>query len=143
MLDQGCTVGLGSDGMTADILEEARALVFSQRARLGDPAIMFGEAARAVMVTNPAIASRVFGRELGVLKEGAAGDLVLWDYVPPTPLNEENAAGHLLFGLPAARPDTVFVSGREVVRDGVVTGYDERAVAAEAGRLAAALWERW
>jgi putative selenium metabolism protein SsnA len=143
LLAAGVEVGLGSDGMTADILEEARAAIFTQRQRLRDPARMFVEAAAMVMETNPAIASRAFGRPIGVLAPEAAGDAVVWEYSPPTPLTADNAAGHLLFGLPASRPRAVVSSGRVVVRDGHVTCVDAAAVAAEARRLAAALWKRW
>jgi cytosine/adenosine deaminase-related metal-dependent hydrolase len=104
---------------------------------------MFVEAAAMVMETNPAIASRAFGRPIGVLAPEAAGDAVVWEYSPPTPLTADNAAGHLLFGLPASRPRAVVSSGRVVVRDGHVTCVDAAAVAAEARRLAAALWKRW
>lgn len=143
LLEAGCLVALGSDGMTADILEEARALFMSQRQRSGDPTGMFGEAATMVTATNPAVASRLFGRPVGLLEPGAAGDLVIWDYAPPTPLDESNAAGHVLFGLPASRPRTVIASGRVVVDDFEAVGVDEVAVAAESRDLARALWSRW
>jgi cytosine/adenosine deaminase-related metal-dependent hydrolase len=143
LLDAGCTVGLGSDGMTADILEELRAEIFTQRQRTGDPTRMFMQAYDMVVSTNPRIASAVFGRPVGVLETGAAGDVVVWDYDPPTPLTADNVAGHVVFGLPAARPRTVVVSGRVVLSDGRPSGLDEAAVAAEARRLAAALWRRW
>jgi len=143
LLRAGCTVGMGTDGMTADILEEARALFMSHRQRTGDPTVMFLEAADMVTKTNPGIASRIFGRPIGVLEEGAAGDVVLWDYVPPTPLEKDNVAGHLLFGLPSTRPLTVVSRGRVAVRDFKVLDIDEEVVADESRSLARALWDRW
>ncbi len=143
MLAAGCTVGIGSDGMTSNILEEVRAEIFTQRQRTCDVTKMFCEAARMLTVTNPAIATTIFGRPVGVLQPGAAGDAVLWDYDPPTPVTADNAAGHVVFGLPASRPRTVVSSGRVVVEDGRFPGVDEPAIAAESRALAAALWKRW
>ncbi len=142
LLEAGCVVGIGSDGMTADILDEVRAAVFTRRQETRDPTRMFAEAVRMITVTNPSLASHLFGRTLGVLREGAAGDVVVWDYHPPTPLHEANVGGHVVFGLPASRPRTVVCSGRVVVRDGALPGFDWEAVAREARPLAQALWER-
>lgn len=143
LLEAGCRVALGSDGMTADILEEARALFLSNRQKAGVPDILFAEAAYMITETNPRIASSLFGRPVGILEEGAAGDVVLWDYVPPTPLEEDNVAGHLLFGLPSSRPRTVISSGRVLVDDFELPGVDEAAIAAEARSQARSLWKRW
>ena len=143
LLAAGCTVGIGSDGMTSNLLEEVRAEIFTQRQRTCDVTRMFGEAARMLTVTNPALATTIFGRPVGVLQPGAAGDAVVWDYDPPTPVDVDNAAGHVVFGLPASRPRTVVSSGRVVVQDGRLPGIDERAIAAESRALAAALWKRW
>lgn len=143
MLMSGVVVALGSDGMTANILEEARALLFSQHLRLKDPSQMFTEVATMLTATNPLVASKVFGRNIGVLEPGAAGDAVIWDYFPPTPLTADNWAGHVLFGLSASRPDVVVISGRKVVSRGEVIGVDEADIASEARTLAARLWKRW
>ncbi len=142
LLEAGCVVGLGSDGMTADILEEVRAAIFTRRQETRDPTRMFAQAARAITVTNPYLASHLFGRTLGVLREDAAGDAVVWDYHPPTPLTEANVAGHVVFGLPASRPRTVVCSGRVVVRDGTLPNFDMATVAREGRTLAEALWKR-
>ena len=142
MLERGCLVGLGSDGMTANILEEVRAAIFTRRQEARDPTQMFSEAARMLSASNPYIASHLFGREIGVLKPGAVGDAVIWDYRPATPMESQNVAGHLVFGVAESRPRTVVCSGRVVVNDGEVVGVDEGAVAKEARGLAAALWKR-
>ncbi len=142
LLQAGCVVGLGSDGMTADILEEVRAAIFTRRQEARDPTRMFGEAVRALTVNNSYIASHLFGRTIGVLRENAAGDVVVWNYHPPTPLTEASAGGHVVFGLPGSRPRTVVCSGRVVVRDGTLPGLDMTAVAREGRSLAAALWKR-
>ena len=143
LLDAGCRVGLGSDGMTADILREMAALIFTQRQRMQRPDAMFCEAVNALCVTNPSVASAIFGKPVGVLVEGAAGDAVVWDYVPVTPLNDGNAMGHTVFGLTTGRPRVVLMSGKVVVDDYQVTTVNESEVALESRALAASLWQRW
>ncbi len=143
LLEAGCTVGLGSDGMTADILREMAALIFTQRQRMQRPDVMFAEAVNALCVTNPAIASAVFGKPVGILAEGAAGDVVVWDYVPVTPMSDNNAMGHTVFGLTTGRPWVVVSSGHVVVDDYQVTTVSEQDLATESRALAEALWRRW
>jgi cytosine/adenosine deaminase-related metal-dependent hydrolase len=60
---------------------------------------------------------RCFGGRFGAVERGAAADLVVLDYRPPTPLVAENVAGHLVFGMRSADVDTVIVNGRVVLQD--------------------------
>ena len=88
------------------------------------------------------IASRILRERVGVLAEGALADLILVDYVSPTPLTAQNLPQHLALGRDGARVDTVIVAGRVVIRRGEFTTIDERAIAAHARELAARLWSR-
>ena len=47
---------------------------------------------------NAKIANRYFKKTLGILKEGAAADVIVVDYDPLTPMDASNCNGHLLFG---------------------------------------------
>ncbi len=47
---------------------------------------------------NAVIAGRYFKKQLGVLKKGAAADVIVMDYDPLTPMRGDNVNGHLLFG---------------------------------------------
>lgn len=142
LLEAGCVVALGSDGMTADILEEVRAAIFTRRQEVRDPTRMFGPAVRALTVSNPYVASQLFGKPIGVLCEGAAGDVVVWDYHPATPLHEGNVGGHLVFGLPSSRVRDVIAAGRLVVRNGTLADVDLVAETRIARSRAAAVWQR-
>ena len=48
---------------------------------------------------NAKIAGRYFKRPLGVLKKGAAGDVIVTDYIPNTPMGKDNINSHVLFGM--------------------------------------------
>ena len=70
------------------------------------------------------------------------GDSVTLDYRSPTPLDDGNFGGHLLFGLGGARVRDVVVDGHVVVRDGVCVNVDEERIYARAREIAARLWSR-
>jgi putative selenium metabolism protein SsnA len=130
---------LGTDGLDADMLAEARAAYLKMRDAGCADAL---DAALAMLVGAHRLAAAFFGVPLGTLERGAPADLVVLDYRPPTPLASENLAGHLLFGLDRSHVRSTMVAGRFVLRDRRVTTVDETAVIARARTAAAALWER-
>ncbi|NCO69242.1 MAG: amidohydrolase family protein, partial [Acidobacteria bacterium] len=87
---------------------------------------------------------RQWGGALGELAPGKAADLVLIDYLPPTPFDDSTFLGHLVFGLPHATVDTTICTGR-VVMSGkkLELDLDEAELAARSREYAAALWERF
>lgn len=142
MLSRGVLVGLGSDGMTANILDELRAANLIHKHVAADPRVAFVEACRLLIENNAAIASKLFARPVGALAPGYLADVIVLDYDPPTPLTTDNFLGHLVFGLPNARVTTVLVDGKERLGDGRVLGVDEREIAGKSRELAAAMWRR-
>jgi putative selenium metabolism protein SsnA len=141
-LAAGIRVGLGTDGMTSAILDEARMALLMARHELGDPAAAWEAVGRVLFEGNRAIAERCFGAPLGVLAPGALADLVVWNYQPPTPLAAENFLGHALFGLTQANARDAVVAGVLRMREGVVLRVDEAEVRARARERAASLWQR-
>lgn len=104
-------VALGTDGIGADMLSEARFAFFKARdAHIEDA---WGFPLRLVQGSFR-LASKYLGRRMGELAVGAAGDLILTDYIPMTPLNSGNVLGHLLFGLDRANIAEVYASGLRV-----------------------------
>jgi len=143
MARRGVSVGLGTDAMTTDMLEELRAALWAQHMRGGSPSWGSGEAAGALFDGNPLIAGRVFGLRFGEIRAGHAGDLAIFDYDPPTPLAGANARGHAAFGLSQARVHTTIVAGRVLMERGrLALDLDEARVHARARELARNLWQR-
>jgi len=142
LLEAGVSVALGSDGMSADLFPEAKALSLVHRHIAGDPRVGWAESERVAIDGAQDLASRHFGAPLGVLRPGAYADLVLRDYPSPTPLHRDNVWGHYLFGLGAAPVTDVWVGGEQVVREGRVTGVHEESIAQEATERSQALWDR-
>lgn len=140
----GIHVGLGTDAMTVAMLEELRVGLWAQHLRQENPGSGFVELTDALVVQNPALATALWGFPIGVIEEGAAADVILVDYHPPTPFRDETALGHLVFGLSQATVDTTIVAGR-VLMEGrrLAPGLDEGGVSARARGLAERLWARF
>jgi putative selenium metabolism protein SsnA len=140
----GILAGLGTDAMTVAMLEETRVALWAQHLRADNPSCAFMEVAGAITAKNPEIASRVWGFPIGELKEGAAADVILLDYLPPTPLDNGTVLGHLIFGLSQAVVDTTICGGR-ILMEGrkLAIDVDEAEMAARSRELAAKLWDRF
>ena len=102
MMRRSTRVGLGTDGYTADMFESMKAASLLQKHHSGDPRAAWSEPPLMLFRENASIASAHFGLALGTLVPGAAADIILVDYDPPTPIDAANLSGHIQFGLLAA-----------------------------------------
>lgn len=140
---RGALVGLGTDAMTTNMLEELRVALWAQHLRAANPSAGFAEATKALLVNNPKIAGRIFGLRLGEICEGAAGDIAIFNYDSPTPLENKNIAGHLVFGISQTEADTTIVGGRVLMENRKLSlNLDEPRIRARARELARNLWKR-
>jgi len=143
LVRRGALVGLGTDAMTANMLEELRVALWGQHLRAENPSVGFGEVTSALLANNPKIAERIFGLQFGEICQGAAGDIAIFDYDPPTPLESGNVVGHLLFGISQTEADTTIVGGRVLMENRkLALNLDEARVNARARELAKQLWQR-
>ncbi|MBI4677014.1 MAG: putative aminohydrolase SsnA [Elusimicrobia bacterium] len=144
MQAKGILVGLGTDAMTVNMLEELRVALWAQHLSHDNPSCGFMEAASTLLFNNAKIADRHWGVKLGVLEEGAAADIVLMDYHPPTPFDEGTVLGHVIFGLSQSSVDTTIASGK-VLMEGkrLKLGIDEAEAAAKSLELSKKLWQRF
>jgi putative selenium metabolism protein SsnA len=130
---------LGTDGMDGDMLAEARAAYLKMRDTGRGEAL---PATLELVAGGHRLAAALFGLPFGKLDAGAPADLVVLDYVPPTPLHTDNLGGHLLFGLDRSHVASVMVAGRWVVRDRRVASVDAAAAFARARAAAREVWRR-
>jgi putative selenium metabolism protein SsnA len=124
MMEKGVLVGLGTDAMTVNMMEEVRAALWMQHLKR-DP-------------------SQGYFKGLGELKEGFAADIAIIDYLPPTPLDASNFYGHLIFGVSQSAVDTTIAAGR-VLMEGkkLKLDLDEKEVSAKSLELAKKLWKKF
>ncbi len=139
----GVRLALGTDGFTANVVREALAAHLLHSHAEEDPRAGYTIVPRLLFGANAALAAETFGIDLGRIGPGAPADLVLWDYLPPTPLDATNIWGHVMFGLSEARAAEVWVAGRRVLAGGQPVGWDEDNLLARCQAAARRLWQRF
>jgi len=143
MAGKGILVGLGTDAMTVNMLEEVRVALWVQHLARNNPSVGFMEALSALLVNNAQIANRYWKPFVGELKEGYAADIILMDYYPPTQFDETTFLGHLAFGLSQSTVDTTIAAGKVLMENRKLKiDIDEERVNARSRECAAKLWGR-
>ncbi len=142
MFEKGILVGLGTDAYTFDMTESLKAVLTIQRHHACMPNVAWGEATSMLFSNNAKIAARFFDAPLGVLKPGAAADVIVMDYKPFTPFSDENIDGHILFGMTGRQCETTMCNGKLLMKDRVLVNIDEEAINAKTLETAKSLWAR-
>jgi putative selenium metabolism protein SsnA len=142
LMNKNILVGLGTDGMSSDMLAQMRCAYLLHRLANHDPRVGFKEAPQLLLQNNAQIAERQFHLKFGELSEGRQADLAILDYYPPTPLDDSNFLGHLLFGLVDATVDTTVCRGKILMKGKDILSLDEERLAARSRDLAPQMWRR-
>ena len=141
--EKGAKIGLGTDGYSFNMLTSFRVAQLLQKLREKDPRVGTDLSLNALFTGNSRFASKLFGTNLGSLKEGSAADIIIIPYNPPTPLHKDNLVGHLIFGFSQLIPNTVIVNGKIVINENVLLTANESELNSEAIKVAQKLWERF
>ena len=127
----GILTGLGTDGYTHDMIESFKVANILHKHSLCDPNAAWGEIPQMLFYNNPKMANRYFKSELGVLKEGAAADVIVMKYNPPTRLGADNINGHILFGMMGHDCETTICNGKILMQNFELKTCDEEKIYAE------------
>ena len=140
LVHRGILTGLGTDGYTHDMLESYKVANVLHKHHLCDANAAWGEVPKMLFENNAAIANRYFKTPLGALKEGAAGDVIVVDYNPPTQLDASNINGHMLFGMTGRDVVTTVANGRVLMKDREIKVIDVEEAMAKCREESAKLW---
>lgn len=140
LVHRGILTGLGTDGYTHDMIESYKVANVLHKHYLCDANAAWGEVPKMLFENNAAIANRYFKTPLGVLKEGAAGDVIVVDYNPPTQLDASNINGHILFGMTGRDVVTTVANGRVLMKDREIKVIDVEEAMAKCREESAKLW---
>ena len=140
MMKKGITVGMGTDAYTHDMLESMKVFLIIQRHNAALPNVAWGEDVTMQFENNRVIAEKYFGVPLGILKEGAAADVIVMDYKPFTPFDDTNIDGHMLFGMNGHNCRTTIINGRLLYENRRFTDLDEERINAWTMEQGKKLW---
>lgn len=141
LVHRGILTGLGTDGYTHDMTESYKVANVLHKHHLCDACAAWGEVPMMLFENNREIANRYFKAPLGILKEGAAADVIIVDYDPPTHLDETNINGHILFGMTGRDVVTTIGNGKVLMKDREVKVADTPRVMAKCREASAKLWK--
>lgn len=134
----GDKLGLGTDGFPADMLEEAKFAFHKKRDSGNDENIDYVK----LITGGQKLVSDIFGKKIGILKKGAVADLVVMNYLEPTPMAKDNLLGHYLFGMQSSNVESVMVGGKWVMKNRKIIGIDERKIFEKSQQIAKKLWKK-
>ncbi len=137
---KGILIGMGTDAYTNDMLESLKVALCSQRSNACHPNVGWVEVTDMLFKHNAKIGQRYFPAELGVLKAGAAADIIVMDYKPYTPFSDANIDGHMLFGMTGRQCETTIANGKILMKDRKILIVDEDAVSAHILEESKKLW---
>ncbi len=109
---------IGNDGLGTSVANEWQALLYGTHNRYGDPLAYDLGDLHAMLLNSYEYASRRLGIKLGRLERDYAADMILIDETNFTPMNGNNALGHLFYGSAAAlRPSHTWCGGELKLAD--------------------------
>ncbi len=141
MMHKGIRVGLGTDGMSSDMLSQMRAAFLLARNEYKDPNAAFTQAPEMLLSNNPKILRDITGWDAGEIAPGNSADIAIIDYDPATPLNENNFMGHLLFGMIFSDVDTTICGGKTVMRHKKILTVNESEILEKCREISEKVWE--
>ena len=142
MEEYGISVGMGTDGMSSDMKPEVMVGSLLQKHQRQDNTIGMMEAYNALIHQNPIIYEKITGLKLGKLMPNYKADIVISSYRPKTPLNSDNVAGHVMFGIINEPVNTTIIEGHLRMSENNILGIDERSINDKSMELAQAVWDR-
>lgn len=139
----GINVSLGSDWCSNDLWQYMRAAILIPRSASGDVGMLSGYDALE-MATMGGARGLGMADEIGSLEAGKKADLIMVDISQPwlMPIRMENFVSNLVYNANGGDVTDVFVDGRPLVRDRVVTTIDRADVFAQVQRRAEKIWAR-
>ncbi|MCI8478921.1 MAG: amidohydrolase family protein [Oscillospiraceae bacterium] len=139
LLEAGVQVGLGTDGYINNFFEVMRGAFLIHKANRQDPQAM---GARQVYRMATDMGAKALGMEqVGQIAPGMLADVITVRMDDtPTPINEKNIYDQIILFRNPADVQNVFVGGRQLKRDGVLTTLDRDALREQVREACARFW---
>jgi len=142
LMKKGVLVGMGTDGYSADVLESYKIAAILHKHAKGIPSAAWAEPPAMLFENNRKIMGRFIKGKTGAIAKDHYADIIIVDYMGPTPVNADTINSHILFGITGRHVDTTIINGRVVMKDRVLPNIDEEALMAKSREQAQKLWKR-
>jgi putative selenium metabolism protein SsnA len=142
MLQKNVNVGLGNDGYIFDMFENMRATYLLHRVHHQDPNAIDAYTVLEMATINGA---RLYGmeKEIGSIEPGKRADIIIVKpSILPTPLNASSVLGHLINTVDGDDVEHVLVDGKLIVKNKMLTTFDEERAQEISQASASKLWAR-
>jgi len=116
----------GTDGMHANPSETIKLIFLELRQQGFSFADTFSKI-KNIYFNQIDFAVRYFS-DFSLLNIGDRADFIVWDYVPPTPLTENNFWGHFIYGILNRQVQSVFQTGISLMIDKKLVEIDEQKI---------------
>ncbi len=124
MVPKSTPILIGTDGMHANIARSFKQLFLQLR----NSGFSFDNAFEFMITAyfNQHKFVKQFFGDFGSLNIGDRADLIIWDYIPPTPIKSDNYWGHYLYGIVERQVQTVIQDGKLLMKDFNLVNIDEK-----------------
>ena len=136
-------VMVGNDGLSSSMATEYLSVNYLAHLKNNSPTA-FGLGEVLKLINNGyEYVSRRLGTNIGRIQESYVSDFMLVPYTPFTEMNQNNAFGHVFFGLyPNFRPNDVYVDGVRLVRNGELTSKKAKEEVIASRKYSEKLWKK-
>ena len=139
MLEMGFRTALGTDGYINDIYQVMRAACLIHKAWAENTVVMPAREVFRMATANGAEALHLSG--VGTLEPGMQADLVVYEDAQFTPVERHNIFDQLVIFGNSNNVRDVYVAGRAILEDDILTTIDEERAFAELRACADAFWK--
>ncbi|MDQ7816244.1 MAG: amidohydrolase family protein [Melioribacteraceae bacterium] len=117
---------IGTDGMHANIAKSMKQYFLLLRNQKNS----FDDAFRLFIKSyfDQLTFIRRYFEDFPNLFDGSRADFVIWDYIPPTPINESNFWGHFIYGALESNIKSVMQEGKFLMKDFQLVDIDDTEV---------------
>ncbi len=130
---------IGTDGCGGNMFEELKLAFFKHKDQGGS---WWPSDYVAALNRGNQLVEKYFDGKFGKVEAGYKADLTICDYHSPTPLVQENAASHFVWGMSSNCVESVMVEGKLVMENHQFPGLDVERIYREAAKVAKRVWEK-
>ncbi len=123
IIPEEISVLCGTDGMHANIPRSQKQMFLMMR----NQKLSFDKAFyyfRKMFFDQHKFVKKYFS-DFSSLQIGSRADFIIWDYVPPTPINQSNFFGHYIYGILERQVHSVIQNGKKLMNNFSLTDIDE------------------